>query len=160
VTTRLNPVDVTIPVQYFFWSAGRKANDGISLSYENTVYHNDRWFSVNVGINTAHYGDKDDSIELVSLFFTPRFWFFNYKKVAFYFNISAGGLTLLSKDNYKGRFLGSHFTFQDYIGLGMKIGHEKAIEIAFNFYHYSNASLFPPNPGFDVPGVLSISFVM
>ena len=112
---------------------------------------------MNLGSGVAKWSTDRDHIYLYTIYITPKIWIINRPSFGLFINISAGGITLLSKYGIKNRNLGSNFIFQDYIGIGVKIGKKKALEIALNFHHYSNANIVRPNPGFDVPGVLSIS---
>lgn len=65
--------------------------------------------------------------------------------------IEAGvGASWLSKKEISGRRLSLHFQFEDKIGVGVRFGPAKAVDIGFRLYHYSNASLKTPNSGMNM----------
>ena len=56
---------------------------------------------------------------------------------------------------------GSHFVFQDTLGFGVEIGdpNHQRMDINYMFIHYSNANLFTPNNGYDIPFVLNVGYL-
>ena len=64
---------------------------------------------------------------------------------------------LAYRDNlYTGNYLtGSHWTFQDKLGIAFAFGR---VELRIHWVHYSNASISPPNPGTDVKPLISVAF--
>lgn len=49
---------------------------------------------------------------------------------------------------------GSKWTFQDILGLGFQIN--KNVSVQASYMHYSNGSIFPPNPGIDILPMISV----
>ena len=54
---------------------------------------------------------------------------------------------------------GFRFLFSDFFGVGAYVGRDKLWEVSWSWRHLSNAMLFPPNPGFDVPFTFSVGRV-
>ncbi len=135
-------------------------NKGCTLSYEKLVYSPNNFFTINVGGGIATWGRDHERLYLLRVYPNLRLWLYNKKYFGFYLNVCAGAPTILSKQYLYKRHLGSHFTFNDFIGIGARFGEKQAIEVSLTFHHYSNASIFRPNPGFDVPAVISISYAI
>lgn len=157
VVAQLGNRSLHIPVKYFFWSAGTEIDKGFLLSYERNIFSTPSRFSLHLGANSGILYRHKENISVYSLYLAPRFWIMNFKNVRAFLNVSAGGLSLLSKNIINNRKLGSKFIFQDFIGLGIQIGKKIATEVSLNFYHYSNGSLLKNNPGFDIPACLSVA---
>lgn len=60
------------------------------------------------------------------------------------------GASWLSEKEISGRRLSLHFQFEDKIGVGVRFGPAKAVDIGFRLCHYSNASLKTPNSGMNM----------
>jgi hypothetical protein len=57
------------------------------------------------------------------------------------------GFSLLNKQRFAGKDLGSHYQFEDRIGLIWQL--RSKTQLALRYMHYSNAGLQKPNPGLD-----------
>lgn len=68
---------------------------------------------------------------------------------------SAGNPTLLQHKEIGDLKFGSRFTFEDHLAVGAQI---RDFEMSASIPHYSNANLFPPNPGFDVPVIVHFGY--
>ncbi|MBY0418957.1 MAG: acyloxyacyl hydrolase [Pararheinheimera sp.] len=53
----------------------------------------------------------------------------------------------LNKQRFAGKDLGSHYQFEDRIGLIWQL--QSKAQLALRYMHYSNAGLQKPNPGLD-----------
>lgn len=60
------------------------------------------------------------------------------------------GASWLSEKEISGRKLSLHFQFEDKIGVGVRFGPAKAVDVGFRLYHYSNGSLKTPNSGMNM----------
>jgi hypothetical protein len=143
-----------------FWTGAVITNNGYMLSYERLVYAYDNFFTINIGTGFANWWYNKEPIYLYRIYPNFKIWFINKTNFGIYLNVGAGGPTILNKRNFKNRDLGSRFTFNDIIGMGLKFGTKQTFEIAINFHHYSNADIFEENPGFDVPAILSVAYTM
>jgi opacity protein-like surface antigen len=67
----------------------------------------------------------------------------------------------ISAKKFGNKEQGSHFVFQDTFGFGVEIGppNGNKIDINYMFIHYSNANLFTPNNGYDIPAVVNIGYL-
>jgi len=70
-----------------------------------------------------------------------------------FFFVRALGPSYISENSLGTREQAEHFAFQAQVGVGAVIN-EKAI-VTFSWKHFSNAELFQPNDGIDVPFVIS-----
>lgn len=150
------------PPAPIFWTAKTKADKGMTVLYEHTLYHTQKYFSLNVGGDVSWWQYPASTVEnlyAVSAFFDVRFWFFHSHYFSPYFTYAIAGPTWISR-NYLGRaYLGKHFLFQDFMGVGANIGQHPAFNVSVKFWHYSNGDIFPRNNGFDVPIVLSLGVI-
>ncbi|HEY9182282.1 MAG TPA: acyloxyacyl hydrolase [Gammaproteobacteria bacterium] len=70
-----------------------------------------------------------------------------------FFFVRALGPSYISENSLGTREQAEHFAFQAQVGVGVVIN-EKGI-VTFSWKHFSNAELFQPNDGIDVPFVIS-----
>ena len=110
------------------------------------------------GTGYAKWGNEKYSLSLIRVYPNIKFWLINNSFIGLYINVGVPGPTILSKNHLNNRFLGSKFIFNDILGVGIRLGNKNPIEISFNFHHYSNGNLIRPNPGFDVPAIICITF--
>ena len=59
------------------------------------------------------------------------------------------GFSLLTEDEFAGKDVGSHYQFEDRLGIVSRFGAKRQHQIALRYFHYSNAGLSRPNPGLD-----------
>ncbi len=67
------------------------------------------------------------------------------------FIFAASGLSYLSETRLGNQDLGGHFAFNDFFGIGIHLGHGQQWTLGYCWRHVSNAGLFKPNDGFDIP---------
>jgi hypothetical protein len=53
---------------------------------------------------------------------------------------------------------GSHFTFQDFMAVGVFLGPRKRLNLELNLNHYSNGNLMAENAGVMVPLALKLGY--
>ncbi len=148
--------DISRPPRPMMWTAAQKSNFGGVFMYERLIFHTQKIYSLTLGFDYGNWFAKFDSIQSFSLFFKNRFWIYHNKFLTPYIVHSIAGLTLLSQSHFSTKDLGSRFLFQDFLGIGAALGNEKNLFVEISFWHYSNGNIFPVNPGFDVPIVLSV----
>ncbi len=68
----------------------------------------------------------------------------------------AAGPSLMTGNQLGYQEQGSHFLFNDYITIGAYLGENKEWEVSWSWRHLSNADMFLPNPGIDVPFSFSL----
>lgn len=148
---------ITAPPIY--WRGTLTARSGFILWYERNIYHSQKYFSFNWGADLANWTTTlNDNFYTVSLYLNIKVWLVKAEKVDLYLTWTNAGLTYMSKKIINGRDVGGHFTFQDFLGIGALFGEAKAIGVELKFFHYSNGSLFPQNPGIDTPLIVGITY--
>jgi lipid A 3-O-deacylase len=60
------------------------------------------------------------------------------------------GISYLSEKTIDGRDLSSQFQFEDRIGIGTRIGKQRAHDLSLRYMHYSNAGIKQPNEGIEI----------
>jgi len=80
---------------------------------------------------------------------------FTQHKLFPYLDLSIG-LSYASNKNFGCRNLGSHWLFEDRLGLGVVWGQNQQFELGYRFQHYSNAYLSSPNHGINL-GMLNFA---
>lgn len=73
-----------------------------------------------------------------------------------YFFVRALSPSYLSSTQYGEREQAKQFAFQAQIGAGLQFGANKQWLVSLSYKHFSNANLFQPNDGFDIPVLLNI----
>jgi hypothetical protein len=136
-----------------FWDGDVKIKRGCYVMYEQNAYHTQRWFSLDWGASISYWMTKKDSTPFYaySVFPAIRLWLFRNERFDMYFTYSVAGPTYLTKVEMDGKDTGEHFTFQDFMGFGIFLGHKKNINISAKVVHYSNGNLFLKNAGISVP---------
>jgi hypothetical protein len=102
--------------------------------------------------------DINTDNHVVSLMPAYRYHFPKYKNIQFFIHLAAGPSVMSSK-NLGYQEQGSTFIFNDYFGFGARFGKNDEWELSYTWRHLSNANLFKPNPGFDVPFYFSLGRV-
>lgn len=153
-------VHIPHPPSPFFWTASTHAERGVMIMAMHQIFHAGRLFSIDLGGSAANWYGYGGSLNTVSLFFAFRLWLFHTSWFNPYLIYSVAGPTYISRRTFGPAKLGEHFLFQDFLGLGMQIGHDPALTIGVKLVHYSNGDIFPENNGFDVPivGFIGIAF--
>lgn len=90
--------------------------------------------------------DRSQSMWQLSAIPMLRWW----PNEGVYLEIGSGP-TVLSRSEFAGSDLGTHFQFGSHLGTGILIN--DAHRIGIRYSHYSNAGIKKPNPGLDVIGV-------
>ena len=80
-----------------------------------------------------------------------RFTLVRTKPADFYICYSLAGPTYISRSIIDSLDTGRHFTFQDFIGMGVFVGEHRNISIGVKINHYSNGNVFTDNAGVKVP---------
>lgn len=128
---------------------------GIRLGYRPTEWHlatvpvlGDAQLYLEVSANLWRYGEDAEYDSNLAVALSPvlvKQFSTLYNRALFWeFGI---GFSLLDKQRFAGKDLGSHYQFEDRIGVIWQL-HHKA-QLALRYMHYSNAGLQKPNPGLD-----------
>jgi hypothetical protein len=146
-----------IPV---FWAGDVQIGRGISLQYQQNIFHARKVFSFDWGADISYWQSRrnKNNFFTTSLFPLLRFTAFRSKVADIYFNYSVAGPTYISKIVIDGANTGKHFTFQDFMGMGTYIGRNKNLNAEIRIMHYSNGNLFPENVGLMIPLTFNLGY--
>ena len=134
-----------------FWTGIVKIRQGISVQYQRNIFHGRKTFSVDWGSSFSFWKTEKNRFITWSVFPLFRFTLLHSRPMDFYFNYSAAGPTYLSKVIIDDQNTGKHFTFQDFMGIGIFAGKKRTINAEIKIQHYSNGNIFTANPGLQVP---------
>jgi hypothetical protein len=95
---------------------------------------------------------------VVSLLPAYRYTFPEFKGIQWFIHV-ASGPSIMSSKNLGQQEQGSKFIFNNYIGIGARFGKKHQWELSYTWRHLSNADIFKPNNGFDVPFYFSLGRV-
>ena len=130
-----------------------------SLQWQPTRL-NKKYFAVYFDVSGAYWHAQyptNNSIMIGALVPVLRFYFTRQAEFSPYFEASSGP-AYTSKTWIGSRNLGSHWTFQDILGLGATFGKDNRFDASTRFLHYSNANLAPSNAGIDVLLLLTVGY--
>jgi hypothetical protein len=141
-----------------FWTGDVLISRGISVQYQRNIFHTRKIFSLDWGSSLSFWKTKGngDHVVTFSLFPVFRFTLLHFKPVDAYFIYSAAGPSYISKVTLDSRNTGKHFTFQDFMGIGVFTGKKRQVNAELKIQHYSNGNIFTANPGLQVPLTLSV----
>jgi hypothetical protein len=147
----------TIPI---FWGGSIEIEKGITLRYQRNVYHTGKVFALNVGTSASWWRSKLNKDEFYTLALSPIFQFnvVRTKPVDFYVFYSMAGPSYISKLTIDGSKAGRHFTFQDFMGIGLFTGKDRHINAEVNINHYSNGNIFTENAGVKIPLTFTLGY--
>ena len=154
VNTFLNK---TVPV--FWGGAVRVKRSIVSMQWQRNLFHTKKVFAFDVGAGMSRWTTGNDGgFHTVSVYPLARFTFLRMTSADMYASYSVAGPTYISRVVIDGRHTGSHFTFQDFLALGMFIGPRRRLNVEINLNHYSNGNLLPENAGVMVPLAVKLGY--
>ncbi len=136
-----------------FWGGDAEVRKGFSLRYQHTVFHTRKVFSLETGASLTFMKSRRDGNQFFAFSLYPLFRFtaLRTKPADLYFLYSVAGPSFISKTEIDGNDTGTHFTFQDLMGMGFFMGKKKNLNLEATIGHYSNGNLFPQNAGIKIP---------
>lgn len=136
-----------------FWHGSVEVRDGVSLEYRRNLFHSRRFFALDWGVGLSSFKSRinGDRFYAIALYPALRIPLIRTNPAEFYFTYSLAGPSLLTRTTIDNQNTGRVFTFQDYMGLGMYLSRKRRVTAEVRIQHYSNANLFPNNPGITVP---------
>ncbi|REL31394.1 acyloxyacyl hydrolase [Thalassotalea euphylliae] len=132
--------------------------DGLRLAYRPHVYHLEDILFVDqldiyweVSVNFWEYGESNQHETNYVLAFSPVIGqtFYHIKgkyPLRWEFGI---GISLVEDTRFAGKDIGSHYQFEDRLGLAIDFGQNNSQSAAIRYMHYSNGGLNSKNPGVD-----------
>jgi Lipid A 3-O-deacylase (PagL)/Outer membrane protein beta-barrel domain len=143
-----------------FWGGDVQVKHGFALHYQHNVFHGRKLFSVDWGASFSYWTSnvKKNNFYTLSLFPLFRFTVLHFKTTDLYFNYSVAGPTYISMERIDNTETGKHFTFQDFMGMGMYTGKKRNLNAEIRISHYSNGDLYPQNNGVKVPLTFAVGY--
>jgi hypothetical protein len=164
-------VEYTTPVGYgvntfvskkvpVFWGGNALVDRGIALHYERNVYHTRRVFGLDLGTSVGSWhsrrlGDRFYTLSIYPLF---RFTFLRTRAADVHAFYSLAGPSYISRIVIDGLDTGRHFTFQDFMGLGVFLGRDRRVNVGVKINHYSNGNIFTENAGVKIPLTVTVGY--
>jgi Lipid A 3-O-deacylase (PagL)/OmpA-like transmembrane domain len=143
-----------------FWAGDVQVGRGISFQYQHNIFHTRKVFSFDWGADFSYWQSRrnKDKFCTVSLFPLLRFTAVRSKSADIYFNYSVAGPTFISKIVIDSHNTGKHFTFQDFMGMGIYTGRNRNFNAEIRIMHYSNGNIFPQNVGLMIPLTFNVGY--
>jgi hypothetical protein len=135
-----------------FWKGEVRVDRGVAVHVTRTVFRTRSLFSIDGGASVSIWRTRGgDSFATISVYPLFRFTPIRTRRVNAYVFYSLAGPTFVSSRSLDGLDLGNRFTFQDFLGGGVRLGSGKHIALGVKINHYSNGNIFPENAGVVVP---------
>ena len=134
-------------------SNGEQSNHSVMLAYTFLEWDLTSWLEFNLSTSYTYIksdSDPADTVNAISIGPGLRFLFLGNNKIQPFFYLSIAP-TYIDSTTLGSQSQGSHFLFSDPVGFGLYFGQKKDWLATIGWHHLSNGSLFPPNPGYDVP---------
>jgi Lipid A 3-O-deacylase (PagL) len=150
-------VSKKVPV---FWGGDAKVDFGLAPHYEHNVFHTRKVCALDVGASAGIYTTRQNNDRFYTLSVYPllRFTFVRGALADVYFAYSLAGPTYISRIVLDGLDTGRHFTFQDFMGVGIFAGASRNLNLGVKISHYSNGNIFTQNAGVKVPLTFSVGY--
>ncbi|MBK7561485.1 MAG: acyloxyacyl hydrolase [Chitinophagaceae bacterium] len=145
-----------------FWGGAAHVKQGFSLNYQRNIFHARKVFSFDWYAGMGFWKSRNNQDNFYSLSLNPvlRFTAVRSKKTDLFFEYSVAGPTYLSKKIIDNERTGKHFTFHDFMGIGIFTGQKKNLNAGIRIAHFSNGNIFPQNDGVKVPLTFSLGYVL
>lgn len=136
-----------------FWHGTVNVANGVSVSYHRNAFHTRRFFAIDWGADLSSWKSeiRGDRFVTASLYPAIRFPLLRTNPVELYVSYSLAGPSVITRTNIDGQDTGRRFTWQDYMSFGYYLGRKRRVTGEIRIAHYSNANLFPQNPGITIP---------
>lgn len=152
-----NFLSQTVPV---FWGGKVEVSRSlISVQYQRNLFHTKKVFGFDVGTAFTEWRSRqNDRFRTLSVYPLARFTFLRLKPADVYASYSVAGPTYISRVVIDGLHTGSHFTFQDFMALGLFIGPQRRLNVEINMNHYSNGNILTENAGVKIPLAFKLGY--
>jgi len=111
--------------------------------------------SLGVGVSQLWNDYDDETVLIGSVLPTLRYFFGESKRFRPYAFVTTG-FSYMTEPGLGHQLLGGYFAFNDFFGVGSYLGGERLWSASICWRHISNAGLFKPNAGIDVPVCLLV----
>ena len=146
-----------IPV---FWGGNALVNQGGAVHVQHNVFHTRRVFALDVGADVGSYRTRQQAERFATVSAYPllRFTFLRRRPADVYFAYSLAGPTYISRVFLDGLNTGRHFTFQDFMSIGLFAGRARHLNINLKINHFSNGNIFTQNAGVKIPLTFGVGY--
>jgi hypothetical protein len=143
-----------------FWGGSVKVDRGVAAHYDRNVFHTRKVFALDLGASVSSWRSRRDRDGFFTLSAYPlfRFTIVRTKPADVYFCYSLAGPTYMSRLTLDTLAMGSHFTFQDFMGAGVFLGKHRTMSAGVKINHYSNGNIFTQNAGVKIPLTFSLGY--
>ncbi len=143
-----------------FWGGDIEIEKGVSLHYLRNVFHTRKVFALDIGAGISWWRSSKNKDELFTFSLMPvlRFNVLRTKPADVYLFYSLAGPTYISKIIIDDMVSGKHFTFMDYMGIGVFAGKNRKFNAEININHYSNGNIYAQNPGLKIPLTFNVGY--
>jgi hypothetical protein len=144
-----------------FWGGDVKVKRSLlSFQWERNLFHTKKVFAIDLGGSYGEWRSRDTDVAFRTLSLYPvlRFTFVRSSQADVYASFSQAGPTYISRVVIDDLPTGSHFTFQDFMAIGMFMGPRRQFNIELNLNHYSNGNLMSENAGVMVPLAVKLGY--
>jgi hypothetical protein len=143
-----------------FWGGNVKVDRGLAVHYDRNVFHTRKILALDLGASVSSWRSRNDrdGFFTVSAYPLLRFSVVRTKPVDFYLCYSLAGPTYISRLTLDRLEMGSHFTFQDFMGAGVFLGSHRTMSAGVKINHYSNGNIFTKNAGVKIPVTVALGY--
>jgi len=143
-----------------FWDGNVRVDRGEAIHVVRNVFHTARVFGFDVGASGSVWRSQADrsSFYTVSVYPQFRFVFLRTGPADVWAVYSLAGPTYISRSMIDGQALGTRFTFQDFMGVGMFVGATRRVSLGVKINHYSNGNMFTQNAAVTVPITFNMGY--
>ena len=141
-----------------FWGGNAKTDAGVSGHYEQNVFHTRKLFALDMGTSVGWWRSRADHQQFVTLSAYPlfRFTVLRRRPADVFIAYSLAGPTYISRTTIDGLNTGHHFTFQDFMGVGLFVGARRRTSVVVKINHFSNGNIFTENAGVKIPLTIGV----
>ena len=150
-------VSKKVPV---FWGGNVKVARGWAAHYEQNVFHTRKTFGLDIGGSVGFWRSRVNRewVRTMSIYPLLRWTLVRTAPADMYVAYSLAGPSFISRTDADGLQLGTHFTFQDFMGLGFFFGPKRQFNAGVKINHYSNGNIFNENAGLKIPYTFNVGY--
>ncbi|MBI4885773.1 MAG: acyloxyacyl hydrolase [Acidobacteria bacterium] len=147
----------TVPV---FWGGTVKVERSlVSVRYQRNVFHTKKRLAFDIGASAGTWRSLGgERFQTFSVYPLVRFVFFRPRAADLYMSYSVAGPSYISRRVIDDLNTGGHFTFQDFMGVGLFTGPHRHLNLEVGLNHYSNGNLIPDNAGVKIPLTFKVGY--
>ena len=153
-----NVLSKQVPI---FWRGRAEVEQSVvNIQYHRNVFYTKKVFALDFGASFAQWksNKNGETFRTFSVFPVMRFTVLSSKPADLYFLYSVAGPSYISRRIIDDLDTGSHFTFQDFMGVGVFMGARRQMNVEINLNHYSNGNIQLENAGVKIPLTFKVGY--